>query len=49
MMISHAHVSTEDQKLDLQWRGPAGDRLERVFEDTVDGPGERPALRAALA
>jgi DNA invertase Pin-like site-specific DNA recombinase len=49
MLIGYARVSTEDQNLDLQWRGLAAAGCAQIFEDQVSGAVvERPGLTQAL-
>ena len=48
MLIGYARVSTDDQTLDLQRDALRAEGCERIFEDTADGAGERPALADAF-
>ena len=43
MLIGYAHVSTEEQKLDLQREALRDAGSERIFEDAAGGAAERPA------
>ena len=48
LLIGYARVSTDDQTLGLQRDAQRAEGCVRIFEDTVGGAGERPALRDAF-
>ena len=49
MLIGYAHVSTDDQMLDLQRDALKEAGCERIFEDTASAATERPGLEKTLS